>query len=104
VIRFARESGFTLAEIRRLFAGRRYSRQLHRLALRKVAELEEAIRRARTMQLLLRSALRCKCLTVEECGRRLSAVTLPGAVKAPVGRPMPARPVHRSRGPSAPLE
>lgn len=69
VIRFARDSGFTLREISKLFAGRPYSARLRELANRKIAELEGTVERARTMQSLLRSALRCKCLTPEQCGR-----------------------------------
>src|SRR5258706_8382717 len=69
VIRFARDSGFTLREISRLFAGRQYSARLRELATDKIAELEGAVLRARAMQSLLRSALRCNCLTPEECGR-----------------------------------
>lgn len=69
VIRFARDSGFTLREISTLFAGRPYSARLRALANDKIAELEGAVTRARTMQSLLRSALRCNCLTPEECGR-----------------------------------
>lgn len=69
VIRFARDSGFTLREIFGLFAGRRYSARLRELATDKIAELEGTVERARTMQSLLRSALRCNCLTPEECGR-----------------------------------
>lgn len=72
VIRFARDSGFTLAEIRGLLGGRQYSARLRRLARAKVAELDEVVERARAMQSLLRSTLRCKCLTPEECGRRLA--------------------------------
>jgi len=73
VIRFARENGFTLEEIRRLFAGRPYSARLRRLAADKIAELEQTVARARVMQSILGKALRCKCLTLEECGRRLRA-------------------------------
>jgi DNA-binding transcriptional MerR regulator len=69
VIRFARNSGFTLREISKLFAGRPYSAQLRELASDKIGELEGAVTRARMMQSLLRSALRCNCLTPEECGR-----------------------------------
>jgi len=69
VIRFARHSGFTLREISRLFAGRQYSTRLRELATDKIAELEVTVERARMMQSLLRSALRCNCLTAEECGR-----------------------------------
>jgi MerR family transcriptional regulator, redox-sensitive transcriptional activator SoxR len=69
VIRFARDSGFTLGEIAKLLAGRQYSARLRELATEKIAELETMVERARTMQGLLRSALRCNCLTPEECGR-----------------------------------
>jgi MerR family redox-sensitive transcriptional activator SoxR len=69
VIRFARESGFTLREISKLFAGRPYSARLRDLANDKIAELAVTLERIKTMQSLLRSALRCNCLTAEECGR-----------------------------------
>ena len=77
VIRFARQNGLTLREIQRLFAGRPYSKSLRRLAKDKVAELDRAIERARAMQGLLRKALRCRCLTAEECGRHLGKMTSP---------------------------
>jgi DNA-binding transcriptional MerR regulator len=73
VIGFARRSGFTLREIRRLFAGQPYSARLRELASRKLVELDGAIERARGMQALLRRALRCNCLSLEECGRRIGA-------------------------------
>lgn len=71
VIRFARSSGFSLREVRSLLGGRPYSGQMRRLARAKILELEGAIERAHAMRSLLQSALRCKCLTAEECGRRL---------------------------------
>jgi len=71
VIRFARTAGFSLREIRALFAGRPYSLRLRQLATAKIGELDGAIERARTMQSLLKAALRCDCLTIEECGRRI---------------------------------
>jgi MerR family redox-sensitive transcriptional activator SoxR len=73
VIQGAIASGFTLQEIRSLFAGRPYSARLRRLAALKIDELEHAIARSRAMQGLLRKALRCRCLTLEECGRRMLA-------------------------------
>ena len=73
VIRFARQSGFTLCEIRQLFTGRPYSERLRHLAGQKILELSGAIERARRMQSLLRKALRCTCMTPEECGRHLKA-------------------------------
>ena len=73
VIRGAIASGFTLQEIRQLFAGRPYSARLRRLAAAKIDELDHAIERSRAMQGLLKKALRCRCLTLEECGRRMLA-------------------------------
>ena len=73
VIQGAVASGFTLKEIRSLFAGRPYSARLRRLAAAKIDELEHAIERSRAMQGLLKKALRCRCLTLEECGRRMLA-------------------------------
>lgn len=71
VIRFARETGFTLREIRELLAGRPYSSRLRRMAGAKVVELDEQIARARAMQAVLKMALGCNCLSMEECGRRI---------------------------------
>jgi len=73
VIQGAIASGFTLKEIRSLFAGRPYSARLRRLAAAKIQELEHAIERSRAMQGLLEKALRCRCLTLEECGKRMLA-------------------------------
>jgi MerR family redox-sensitive transcriptional activator SoxR len=71
VIRFARESGFTLREIRQLFDGRPYSAGMRKLAAAKVDELDALIKRAQMMQALLQTALRCNCLSLEECGERM---------------------------------
>jgi MerR family redox-sensitive transcriptional activator SoxR len=73
VIRFARDNGFTLRQIHGLFAGKPYSSRLRQLASAKILELDGVVERAQVMQSLLKSALRCKCLTLEECGRRLGA-------------------------------
>lgn len=71
VIRFATASGFSLAEVRELFAGRPYSLRLKALARAKLVELDAVIERAREMQALVRTALRCDCLSLEQCGRRM---------------------------------
>ena len=71
VIQFARAAGFSLREIRGLTAGRPYSLRMREFAKEKIIQLEGTIQHARTMQSLLRTALRCNCLTIEECGRRL---------------------------------
>ena len=71
VIRFARGAGLSLREIRRLVDGRPYSLRMRESAKAKIAELDETIERARAMQSILDWALRCNCLTIEECGRRM---------------------------------
>ena len=71
VIGFARECGFSLREISQLFAGRPYSATLRDLARKKLADVAQAVERFRAMQGLLRSALQCECLTLEQCARRL---------------------------------
>jgi hypothetical protein len=37
------------------------------LTQRKLAEIEEQLRRMRAMQALLREGIRCGCLTMEQC-------------------------------------
>ena len=74
VIQRARESGFTLDEIRQLFFGFRTtvpaSRRWKTLSQRKSAELSVQMDKIRTMQRLLQSMrTKCRCDTLERCGR-----------------------------------
>jgi MerR family redox-sensitive transcriptional activator SoxR len=74
VIQRARESGFTLDEIRELFFGFRStvraSSRWITLSQRKLAELRVQIDKVRTMQRLLqRMITKCRCDTLERCGR-----------------------------------
>ena len=74
VIEFARSVGFSLGETKRLFLdGRPYSARLRTLARDKLREIEATIRRAESMRRLLSTALRCRCLDVRACSRRLAA-------------------------------
>ena len=75
-VRCAQEAGFTLDEIRRLLpgTGTRMSERWAGFAGAKTAELEERIRGLQRMKDLLgRLKTRCRCETVEECGKRLLA-------------------------------
>ena len=71
VIQLAQQAGFSLAEIRTLFygfpegtpAGSRW----RAMAQRKLAEVDDLIARAHGMKRLLKTALRCGCLTLEDC-------------------------------------
>jgi DNA-binding transcriptional MerR regulator len=73
VIGFARECGFSLREIQQLFAGKPYSATLRGLAHRKLDEVAQAIERFHAMRELLNSALRCRCLTLEQCAQQIEA-------------------------------
>ena len=75
VIQFARETGFTLQEIRQLFRGftegTPAAARWQNLARRKLADAEELIRRAHGMKTLLEGVLKCGCASLEECGRAI---------------------------------
>jgi MerR family redox-sensitive transcriptional activator SoxR len=77
LIAFAKEAGFTLAEIRRLITGFREgtpaAERWRTLATAKLAALDVAARRIETMRAILRGALRCGCFELDECARRIAA-------------------------------
>jgi MerR family redox-sensitive transcriptional activator SoxR len=75
VIQRARQTGFTLDEIRELFfgfhndtpAGNRW----RKMSERKLAELEASVDLIKTMQRLLQRLQECNCDALKECGKRL---------------------------------
>jgi MerR family transcriptional regulator, redox-sensitive transcriptional activator SoxR len=74
VIQRARQLGFTLDEIRRLFVGfrdvTRASDRWRELSRRKLTELDSLMDGIRTMQRLLRKMMqRCRCETLDQCGK-----------------------------------
>ena len=75
VIRRARQTGFTLDEIRKLFFGFRDgtppSKRWQELSQKKRAELEAWSERIKSMQDLLRRMESCQCGVLDECGRKL---------------------------------
>jgi MerR family redox-sensitive transcriptional activator SoxR len=76
VIQRARQSGFTLDEIRRLFFGfrgsARASERWEKLSRRKLAELDDLLEGIQTMQgLMRRMTENCRCETLDECGERM---------------------------------
>ena len=84
IVSAAAETGFTLAEIKQLVNGS--GRKWREAVTGKIAELDQAVRRTKAMQQLLRQALECGCFDGEPCARLRSA----GVSPAPAGRP--ARP------------
>jgi MerR family redox-sensitive transcriptional activator SoxR len=75
VVQRARESGFSLEEIRELFFGFRPGtpppKRWHQLSERKIAELRNRMRRLKLMERLLRRMEQCRCDALEECGEKL---------------------------------
>ena len=75
VVQCARESGFTLKEIRELFFGFQSAtpppKRWHKLSERKIAELQTRMKRLKLMETLLKQMQGCRCNALEECGERL---------------------------------
>jgi MerR family redox-sensitive transcriptional activator SoxR len=75
VVQRARETGFTLEEIRELFfgfpPGTRPPKRWHQLSQRKIAELRERMKRLQLMETLLKRVEDCRCHALEECGEKI---------------------------------
>jgi DNA-binding transcriptional MerR regulator len=88
VIQRARQTGFTLDEIRELFFGFRdaapASQRWQKLSRRKLAELNELMGQIKTMQQLLRKMMDCcRCETLDQCGKGIFASGLATAAAMP---------------------
>ncbi len=76
IIQRARELGFTLTEIRRLFFGfgdvTRASERWRALSAKKLAELEHLMEGIKAVQSLLRKLMtKCRCDTLDQCGKSM---------------------------------
>jgi MerR family redox-sensitive transcriptional activator SoxR len=75
VVQRARETGFTLEEIRELFSGfspgTRPPKRWHQLSQRKIAELRERMKRLQLMEALLKRVEDCRCDALDECGEKI---------------------------------
>ena len=75
VVQRARETGFTLEEIRELFfgfpPGTSPPKRWHKLSQRKIAELRERMKRLKLMETLLKRMENCHCDALDECGEKL---------------------------------
>jgi len=74
IIQWARQLGFTLDEIRRLFFGfrdvTRASERWQTLSRKKLAELDALMDGIKTMRRLLKKMMQnCHCDTLEQCGK-----------------------------------
>lgn len=76
LVQHARQMGFTLDEIQRLFFGFRkntpISERWKKLSTRKLAELDTLAEQVKTMQeLLQRMATGCNCDALDQCGKAI---------------------------------
>jgi MerR family redox-sensitive transcriptional activator SoxR len=75
VVQRARETGFTLDEIRELFfgfpPGTRPPKRWHQLSQRKITELRERMNRLKLMETLLKRVEDCRCDAFDECGEKI---------------------------------
>ena len=75
VIQRARETGFTLTEIKQLFFGFRPgtppSVRWQKLKKRKIVELDAMLEHIRSMRDLLEQQGKCRCTALEECGKKM---------------------------------
>ena len=75
VVQRARETGFTLEEIRELFfgfpPGTRPPKRWHQLSQRKIAELRERMKRLKLMETMLKRVENCRCDALDECGEEI---------------------------------
>ena len=75
VIRLAQSAGFTIAETRTFLHGFAPDTpppdRWQELAAEKLPEVVALIARARAMKEILETGLRCECLALQECARRL---------------------------------
>lgn len=76
LIDLAKRAGFTVAEMRTLLAGfaRRTppAERWRALTRSKLAALDERIEEAERMKRVLATVMRCRCPTLEDCGRALA--------------------------------
>ncbi len=75
VIQRARQTGFTLTEIKQLFfgfhAGTPPSIRWEKLKKRKIVELDAMLEHIHTMRDLLEQQGKCRCTALEECGKKM---------------------------------
>ena len=75
IVQRARQTGFTLKEIRQLFFGF-HSRtpssvRWRKMSQKKLEELQSLAERIKTMQELLQRVQNCTCKALEECGEKI---------------------------------
>src|SRR4029077_9785943 len=77
LIGFAKDTGFSLPEIKLLLhgfpSGTSAGDRWRKLATSKIDQLEAGITKARAMERMLRSIMKCRCTTMDQCARSLAS-------------------------------
>lgn len=75
LIQRARQTGFTLDEVRQLFFGFRegtpISQRWQKLSHRKLEELDAMVEQIKSMQQVLHKIQKCRCDAIEQCGKAM---------------------------------
>lgn len=75
VIQRARQTGFTLEEIKKLFFGFRAgtppSVRWRKLRERKIRELDALLEHIQAIRVLVKQQGKCRCAALEECGKKM---------------------------------
>jgi len=94
LIAFAKDTGFSLPEIKLLLHGFPQSAtpgdRWRKLATSKIQQLEATIAKARAMERMLRSVMKCRCTTIDQCAQGLATCLQKRGARA-IGKPGPAR-------------
>jgi MerR family redox-sensitive transcriptional activator SoxR len=90
IIQRARQLGFTLEEIRRLFFGfrgvTRASERWYTLSRKKIEELDALADSIKSVRQLLRKVMsNCDCDTLEQCGKKMFRSSLRACAKTSAG-------------------
>lgn len=76
LIAFAKQTGFSLPEIKLLLHGFPQTvtpgDRWRKLATSKIQQLEASIAKSRAMEQMLRSIMKCRCTTIDQCARGLA--------------------------------
>jgi MerR family redox-sensitive transcriptional activator SoxR len=101
LVQRARETGFTLEEIRELFfgfpRGTPPPKRWHQLSQRKIGELRERIKRLKAMEALLKRVETCRCNALDECGKEILRQSVLNLEKPTSYRAVPANRVSNKK-------
>jgi MerR family transcriptional regulator, redox-sensitive transcriptional activator SoxR len=91
LICYAKDTGFSLSEIKILLHGFPPSTtagdRWRKLATSKIEQLEAGIAKARAMRQMLRSIMKCRCTTMDQCARGLSACVKKPNTRSRISQP-----------------